>query len=133
MFSKNQALELLSLPQFHKLVRIPRIAVFAAELAPAVRVDAPLERHLTPCCSSDKPSRFQVAVLDAALRFQRVRLGCQARDADQSVSREFRKQHETIFAICSPQVKRLDVEVVIGSDKREAYISDHKCFAADKL
>src|SRR6185369_8184112 len=38
-------LELQRVANLHKLVRVPRIAVFARELAPAVRVHRPRERH----------------------------------------------------------------------------------------
>src|SRR5258708_14695681 len=40
--------KLPAIAQFHEFVGVTRIAILAAELAPAVRIDGPGKRHATP-------------------------------------------------------------------------------------
>ena len=69
--------------QLHIFVRIARIAVLAAEFAPAVRVHRPAERHpLRIALVQDRPNG-QKKIFRPALGFRARGGGGEARNADQ--------------------------------------------------
>ena len=104
---KDLAFELLRIPKFHELVRVSRVTVLATELAPAIRVDCPIEWHLTPTGAADEAAGRDLAIFHASLRCEWRTLGCEFGDADQVVRwGKLREQHGSIFAFYSPRVKR---------------------------
>src|SRR5262249_26324927 len=83
--------------ELHKLVSVARVAVFAADLTPAVRVDGPLERHVGFGAVQDA-ARGDFEVLHGAFGFEERTLGGEPGDSDQC--------HNNIFAFSSPNGKR---------------------------
>ena len=53
------ALKFQSVAHFHELVRIARIAIFAGELAAAVRIDLPGEGHARRVTACEQAAIFQ--------------------------------------------------------------------------
>src|SRR5204863_4595628 len=79
--------------ELHELVGIPGIAVFAADLAAAIRIDGPTEGHIGFGAVQDAPRR-NFKILHAALGFEQFALGSESGDPHEC--------HRMIFAFYSP-------------------------------
>ena len=97
-FGIDLGLEVARILHAHELVGVARVTVVAAELAAAVGVDGPLERHIGLGAIEDA-ARADLEVLDRgarwALGFQQFALGGHFSDANQL-------RHSSMFAISSP-------------------------------
>src|ERR1022692_2520465 len=65
---------------FHELVGIAGVAIFAAEFAPPVGIDGPLKRHVGPGAVEDA-ARGQLEIPHFALFLEQFAPGSQSRDA----------------------------------------------------
>ena len=79
-------------------MRVARIAVLAAELAPAVWIDGPLERHVGLGAVQNRPRRH-FEILHRPLALEDLALGRQAGNPHE--------WHSSSFAFYSPYVKRI--------------------------
>jgi hypothetical protein len=90
--------------ELHELVRVAGVAVLAGELAAAVRVDGPAERHALSGAVEETASG-EVEVFDRALGFEEFAGGGQAGNADEFRQGLIGEQHTAIFAFYSHPVK----------------------------
>jgi hypothetical protein len=58
----------------NELVGVARVTVFAADLAPAIRIDGPLERHVGLGSVQDAAGR-NLKILDGAFGFEQLAVG----------------------------------------------------------
>jgi hypothetical protein len=66
LFGENVCFEVVALAQFHELVRVAGVTIFAAVLAAAIGVEGPLEGEFGVAAASDVTAHGQAAVFDFA-------------------------------------------------------------------
>src|ERR1700676_3578994 len=83
LLHENFLLEVDAVPQFHEFMGVAGITVFAGELATAIRIDCPGERHAHASAAIEQGADGQREVFNFVPLKEGFSLRCQASDADE--------------------------------------------------
>ena len=124
LLDENLAFKIDALPEFHELVRVARIAVFAGEFAPAIRINSPGKWEIARANDTAKQGAgLKSEVFNVVPFADGFSVSGQTGDADQfglgcGIGEKRQGRHVGVFAICSPtideaeRVVKLDLGVV---------------------
>ena len=126
LLDENLALEVDAVAEFHELVGVARIAVFAGEFAPAIRINSPGKWEIARANDTAKQGAgLKSEVFNIVTFADGFSIGSQARDADQlglggGIGEEGQGRHVGTFAICSPTINEGggDCQPEVGSRER---------------
>src|ERR1700733_10927636 len=104
LLDENFLFKVDAISQLHKVVGVARIAVFAGELAPTIRIDRPGKRHARASTAIEQGPDRQGEIFDLVSLTEGFALRSQASDADElgfRVGKDGQGSHD-VFAFCSP-------------------------------